>query len=53
MDLVAEAVVGKKTDVNAALVRAAAFPLKLVDNKVCALDDVWTALRVVWRREAR
>jgi hypothetical protein len=30
-----------------------ALPLGLVDNKVCAIDDTWTGLRVVWRRERR
>jgi hypothetical protein len=24
-----------------------------VDNKVCALDATWSALRLVWRRENR
>ena len=28
-------------------------PLGLVDNKVCAIDDTWSGLRVVWRRERR
>lgn len=41
------------TDVNADLVRAAAFERRLVDNKVCAIDATWTALRVVWRVEHR
>ena len=44
---------GVRTDVNADRVRAAAFALSLVDNKVCAIDKVWTALRVVWRLDAR
>ncbi len=34
-------------------VREVFLPLSLVDNKVCAIDDVWSALRVVWRRELR
>ncbi len=25
----------------------------LVDNKVCAIDETWSALRFVWRRERR
>ena len=25
----------------------------LVDNKVCAIDETWTGLRLVWRRERR
>lgn len=33
--------------------RAAAVTRALVDNKVCALDDTWSALRLVWRVESR
>ena len=28
------------------------LPLGLVDNKVCAIDDTWSGLRVVWRTRA-
>ncbi len=35
------------------VVRAVALPLGLVDNKVCAIDETWSGLRVVWRRERR
>lgn len=41
------------TDVTEDTVRAIALPLKLVDNKVCAISDVWSGLRVVWRKEHR
>ena len=41
------------TDLTDHVVRELALPLGLVDNKVCALDDTWTALRVVWRRDRR
>ena len=41
------------TDINADLVRKAAFRRHLIDNKVCAIDETWTALRVVWRVEHR
>ncbi|MFN8039581.1 MAG: DUF3052 domain-containing protein [Acidimicrobiales bacterium] len=41
------------TDMTEDVVRAAALPIGLVDNKVCAVDDVWSALRVVWRRKLR
>jgi hypothetical protein len=44
---------GVVTDVTDDGVRSAALPLGLVDNKVCAIDDTWTALRLVWRRERR
>ena len=29
------------------------LPTGLVDNKVCAIDEVWTGLRLVIRRELR
>jgi hypothetical protein len=29
------------------------LPLGLVDNKVCAIDETRTGLRLVWRRERR
>jgi hypothetical protein len=35
------------------VVREIALPTGLVDNKVCAIDDVWTGLRLVIRRENR
>jgi hypothetical protein len=34
-------------------IRAAAFSLGLVDVKVCAVDEVWSGLKLVVRREAR
>ena len=44
---------GRVTTMDENVVRAVALPLGLVDNKVCAIDDTWTGLRVVWRRERR
>lgn len=44
---------GVATDMSDSVVRDAALPLGLVDNKVCAVDGTWTALRVVWRTERR
>ena len=41
------------TDITEDTVRAVFLPLDLVDNKVCAIDDVWSGLRVVWRKERR
>jgi hypothetical protein len=41
------------TDVTEDVVRAVALPTGLVDNKVCAIDDVWSGLRLVVRRENR
>jgi hypothetical protein len=44
---------GVTTTMNENVVRAVALPLGLVDNKVCAIDETWSGLRVVWRRERR
>ena len=41
------------TDITEDTVREVCLPLGLVDNKVCAIDDVWSGLRVVWRKELR
>lgn len=41
------------TDMTEDVVREVVLPLGLVDNKVCAIDDVWSGLRVVWRKELR
>jgi hypothetical protein len=44
---------GKATDMTENIVRELALPLQLVDNKVCAIDDTWSGLRLVWRVEHR
>lgn len=44
---------GVRTNLSDHVVRDAALPLGLVDNKVCAIDATWTALRFVWRLERR
>ena len=44
---------GVETDMTEDVVRELALPLGLVDNKVCAIDDTWSGLRVVWRKERR
>ncbi len=41
------------TDVTEDVVREIALPTGLVDNKVCAIDPVWSGLRLVIRRELR
>ncbi len=40
---------GVKTDVTEDVIRNHALALGLVDNKVCAVDDVWSGLRLVVR----
>ncbi len=44
---------GRETTLHEQVVREVALPLGLVDNKVCAIDETWSGLRVVWRREHR
>lgn len=41
------------TDVTEDAVRDLALPIGLVDNKVCAINTTWTALRLVWRKGNR
>jgi hypothetical protein len=41
------------TDVTEDVVREIALPLGLVDVKVCAVDDVWSGLKLVVRKELR
>jgi len=42
-----------ETDMTEDAVREAAFPLDLVDIKVCAIDDIWSGLKLVIRKEKR
>jgi hypothetical protein len=42
-----------ETDLGDGAIRDVVLPLGLVDNKVCAIDETWSGLRVVWRRELR
>ena len=44
---------GIATDVTEDTVRANALPLGLVDVKVCAIDETWSGLKLVIRRENR
>jgi hypothetical protein len=41
------------TDMTEDVVREVFLPHGLVDNKVCAIDQTWSGLRVVWRRDHR
>jgi hypothetical protein len=41
------------TDVTEDTIRAVALPMGLVDIKVCAVDDTWSALKLVLRKELR
>jgi hypothetical protein len=41
------------TDVTEDVIRAIALPTGLVDVKVCAVDDVWSGLKLVIRKRLR
>jgi hypothetical protein len=41
------------TDMSEHAVRAEAFPLGLVDIKVCAVDEIWSGLKLVIRKAER
>lgn len=41
------------TDITEDTVREIALPLGLVDVKVCAIDTVWSGLKLVWRVQNR
>lgn len=42
-----------ETDITEDVIRAAALPTGLVDVKVCAVDQVWSGLKLVIRKEHR
>ena len=44
---------GVPTDVTEDVIRAVALPLGFVDIKVCAVDEVWSGLKLMIRRENR
>ena len=44
---------GVATDIVENTIREQALPTGLVDNKVCAVDDTWSGLRLVIRLEHR
>lgn len=41
------------TDLNENIIRDTALSLGLVDIKVCAVDEKWSGLKLVWRKENR
>jgi len=44
---------GVMTDLSEDALRDIVLPLGLVDVKVCAVSEVWSGLKFVWRRERR
>jgi hypothetical protein len=41
------------TDITEDTIRDVALPLSLVDVKVCAVDEIWSGLKLVIRKSAR
>ena len=44
---------GVPTDITEDVIRAVALPLGFVDVKVCAVDEIWSGLKLMVRRENR
>ena len=44
---------GVATDITEDVIRAVALPLGFVDIKVCAVDDTWSGLKLMIRKENR
>jgi hypothetical protein len=42
-----------QTDITEDTIREVALPMGLVDIKVCAVDDTWSGLKLVLRKEKR
>ena len=41
------------TDLDFETIQRIGLGAGLVDNKVCAIDDTWSGIRLVWRKELR
>ena len=41
------------TDITEDVIRAVCLPMHLVDVKVCSVDDIWSGLKLVIRKEHR
>jgi len=44
---------GVPSDMTEGEIRDVALPIGLVDTKVCAVDDIWSGLKLVIRKELR
>ena len=44
---------GRSTEITEDLIRDTCLPLGFVDNKVCAVSDEWSGLKLVIRKELR
>lgn len=45
--------IGIETDLTEDTIREVALPMGLVDTKVCAVDDTWSGLKLVIRKDLR
>ena len=41
------------TDISEDTIREVAFPMGLVDIKVCAIDETWSGLKLMVRKQLR
>lgn len=48
-----KAAAGVPTDITEDTIREICLPIGLVDTKVCAIDDTWSGLKLVIRKELR
>jgi hypothetical protein len=44
---------GRKTELSENIIRDTALAINLVDVKVCAVDEEWSGLKLVYRRKDR
>lgn len=44
---------GHATDITEDTIREVGLPMGFVDTKVCAIDEVWSGLKIVIRKELR
>lgn len=44
---------GVPTEITEEVIREVALPMSLVDIKVCAVDEIWSGLKLVMRKSAR
>ena len=44
---------GVETDLSGDVVRASVLETQMVDIKVCAISDVFSGLKIMWRKEHR
>ena len=42
-----------QTDITEDTIREVALPMGFVDTKVCAIDETWSGLKLVIRKELR